>query len=69
MTKEKVLETDRSLPDEFTLDELLERLFILEIIEKGMQQVKEGQVVSSEDARKRFEKHLFTDNSNFAFAA
>ena len=58
MTKEKVLETVRSLPDEFTLDELLERLFILEVIEKGMQQVKEGQVVSSEDARKRFEKWL-----------
>jgi len=58
MTKEKVLETVRSLPDEFTLDELLERLFILEIIEKGMQQVREGQVVSSEDARKRFEKWL-----------
>ena len=58
MTKEKVLETVRNLPDEFTLDELLERLFILEIIEKGMQQVREGQVVSSEDARKRFEKWL-----------
>jgi predicted transcriptional regulator len=58
MTKEKVLETVRSLPDEFTLDELLERLFILEIIEKGMQQVREGRVVSSEEARKRFEKWL-----------
>ncbi len=56
MTKEKVLEAIRSLPDEFSLDELLERLFILEIIEKGMQQVKEGKVVSSTEARKRFEE-------------
>lgn len=58
MKKEKVLETINSFPDEFTLDELVERLIILEIIDKGMQQVQEGKVVSSQEARKHFEKWL-----------
>ncbi len=58
MTKEKVLEAVNNLPDEFTLDDLVERLIILEILEKGMKQVRAGEVVSSEQARKRFEKWL-----------
>jgi len=58
MRKEKVLEAVSKLPDEFTLDELVERLIILEIIEKGMKQVNAGQVVSSEEARNKFKQWL-----------
>ncbi len=58
MTKLQVLDTVKNLPDEFSLDELVERLIVLDAIEKGMQQVKEGKVVTSEEAHKRFEKWL-----------
>lgn len=58
MTKKKVLEAVNNLPDEFTLDELLERFIILEKIEIGMQQVREGKTVSLEEARKRLAKWL-----------
>lgn len=58
MTKKKVLEAVNNLPDEFTLEELLERFIILEKIEIGMQQVREGKTVSSEEARKRLAKWL-----------
>jgi len=58
MTKQQILDAVKNLPDEFSIDELMERLLVLDVIEKGMQQVKEGKVVSSQEARKRFEKWL-----------
>jgi len=47
LVKEKVLETIRSLPDEFSLNELVERLILLEKINAGRQEVEEGKVVIS----------------------
>lgn len=58
MNKSKVLEAVHSLPDEFSLEEIIERLIILEKIEKGMQQVRQGQVVSSQEAKKQMQKWL-----------
>ena len=58
MTKQQILDAVQNLPDEFSIDELMERLLIIDVIEKGMQEVKEGKVVSSQKARKRFEKWL-----------
>lgn len=56
LVKEKVLETIRSLPDEFSLDELVERLILLEKINTGLQEVEEGKVVSQEEAKERMKK-------------
>lgn len=58
MNKTKVLEAVNSLPDEFSLEEIIERLIILEKIEKGMQQVRQGQVVTTTEAKKRLQKWL-----------
>ncbi|HRI60632.1 MAG TPA: hypothetical protein PK228_12935 [Saprospiraceae bacterium] len=58
MTKQNVLDTVKNLPDEFSLDELVECLIVLDAIEKGLQQLKDGKAVTSEEARKRFEKWL-----------
>jgi predicted transcriptional regulator len=46
------------MPDEFSLEEIIERLIILEKIEKGLAQAKAGQVLSSEEVKKRLEKWL-----------
>lgn len=58
MKKAKVLEAVNNLPDEFSLEEIIERLIILEKMEKGMQQVREGKVVTTAEAKKRMEKWL-----------
>ncbi|MCB9291934.1 MAG: hypothetical protein H6559_02215 [Lewinellaceae bacterium] len=56
LVKEKVLETIRSLPDEFSLDELFERLILLEKVNAGLQEVEEGKVMSQEEAKQRMKK-------------
>ena len=58
MTKSAALGTMESMPDEFTLEELIERFIVLEKIEKGMAQVKAGQTLTPEEAKKRLEKWL-----------
>lgn len=58
LLKEKVLKTIEDLPSKFSIDELMERLIILEKVETGLQQVTEGKTVSTEEARKRLDKWL-----------
>lgn len=56
LVKEKVLETIQSLPDEFSLDELVERLILLEKIDAGLKQVEEGKTLSQKEAREKMKK-------------
>lgn len=56
LVKEKVLETIRSLPEEFSLDELFERLILLEKVNTGIQEVEEGKVVSQDEAKEKMKK-------------
>jgi predicted transcriptional regulator len=58
LVKAKVLETIQSLPDNFSLDELVERLIVLEKIQEGLRQVEDGEVMSNEKAKKRLGKWL-----------
>jgi len=58
LVKEKVLEVVASLPNEFSIDQLVERLVVLQKIETGLSQVSEGKVVNSEKAR----EHLFNNS-------
>jgi hypothetical protein len=58
LVKERVLDTIQSMPDEFTLDELVELLVLLEKVEIGLQQVEEGKTLSLEDAREKMKKWL-----------
>jgi len=58
MKKAVVLESITQLPEEFSIDEVIERLIVLEKIEKGRQQVKEGKVNTEEQAREKLAKWL-----------
>lgn len=51
LLKEQVLETVQALPSEFSLDELVERLILLEKIQIGLRQVEEGNVKTMEEAK------------------
>ncbi len=58
MKKTQLLETIQDMPEEFSVDELMERLMILQKIEEGQQQIQAGQFYSEEEAKKKLEKWL-----------
>jgi hypothetical protein len=43
MKKEHVIEAMKELPQEFDLDELLEKLVFMEKVEKGLSQLEKGE--------------------------
>lgn len=58
LTKENVLKSLQDLPDKFSVDELLDKIFLLYKIETGLEQLKNGQFMSLEEAKKRHEEWL-----------
>lgn len=56
LTREKVLQSLQNLPDQFSFDELIDRLFLLHKIETGQEQSKKGQFITDEELDKRLEK-------------
>ena len=56
MTKEKVIDSIKELPEQFDLDVLLERLLFIEKVEKGLEQAKKGEVVSHEEIKQMVDK-------------
>ena len=55
-TKEKVINTISKLPETFSLDELVERMIILNKIEKGLKDSEEDNVISEEELDKRMKE-------------
>ncbi len=56
MKKYKVIETLDYLPDEFDVEELVEKLLFVEKVEKGIQDAEEGRVMSLVEARQKMER-------------
>ena len=56
MKKSKVIETLDSLPEEFSTEELIDRLIFIDKVEKGMQDVDEGRTVSLDEAKDRIKE-------------
>ncbi len=56
LTKKEVNKQIKELPDEFTLDELIERLLIVEKVNRGLKDVEEGRTVTEAELDKRMEK-------------
>jgi predicted transcriptional regulator len=53
MLKEKVQQVVGELPEDVDVDALVEKLYLLEKIEQGEQQLAQGQGVPHEEAKKR----------------
>ena len=51
MEKKKALEAIQELPESFDFEVLIERLIFIEKVEKGLEQVKEGKVISHEQLK------------------
>lgn len=46
MKRQKAIETIKQFPHEFKLDDLIERLILVEKIEKGLTQIEQGKTIS-----------------------
>jgi len=58
LTKEKILQTLKDLPDTFSIDELFDRIVLLNKIEMGIEQSNSGQVNTTDQAKDKLKKWL-----------
>ncbi len=56
LTKTRLKEHIEDFPEEFSLDELIERLILMEKIELGIQQSEKGETISESELEKEIEK-------------
>ena len=52
MKRDKAIETIKELPNEFDLDDLIERLVFVEKVEKGLKQLDEGKTITHDEVNK-----------------
>ncbi len=58
MRKTAAIESISTLPGEFSIDEIIERLLIIEKIDKGRQQIREGKINTEDQAKAKLNKWL-----------
>lgn len=51
LTKQNVKNTIANLPENFTIDELIEKLIVVKKIEEGLEQSKNGETISNENIK------------------
>jgi hypothetical protein len=56
LSKKTVIETVNSLPDSFSLEEVIDRLILIQKVELGLAQSIENQIVSHEEAKEKLNK-------------
>jgi predicted transcriptional regulator len=52
--RERAIELIQQLPPEASVEEMMEKLYFLSKVERGLRQIDAGQVVSHEEAKRRF---------------
>ena len=52
LVKSIVLEAINDLPEKFSMDELFEKMYVIEKIENGLKQSENGQTISEEELDK-----------------
>jgi predicted transcriptional regulator len=52
ITKEKLLLTLKDMPAEFSVEELMDKVLLLNKIETGLRQAEKGDVYTSEEAKR-----------------
>jgi predicted RNA-binding protein YlqC (UPF0109 family) len=58
LTKNEVIKSLQTLPDQFQAEDAIERIVLLEKIRIGLKQSDQGKVISKEQAEKRLKKWL-----------
>jgi len=58
LDKERIIKSLQNLPEKTTIEDAMERLYLLTKIEKGTKQADEGQCISHEEAKEKMKKWL-----------
>ena len=58
LTKEKVKKTMERLPDNFTVDQVIEELVVLNKIEEGLKDIEEGRVFTNDQVKQELKAWL-----------
>ena len=58
LTKENVLKYIHELPEQFSMDDLLDKILLLHKIETGLQQSKNDQVIPHNEVKEQLKKWL-----------
>jgi hypothetical protein len=58
LNKNKVLRTLENLPETFSIEEIIDQLVLIQKIEVGMEQAKNNETISTEEAKSRLNKWL-----------
>ena len=58
LTKAKIKKSIDSLPDNMTVDQVIDRIILLDKIEQGLKDVEEGKVFTTKEAKAKLNKWL-----------
>lgn len=56
ISKEKLINSLKEMPNEFSIDDLMDKLILIQKIEKGLEQSKNNEVYSSNEVREMLKK-------------
>ncbi len=58
LTKEKIKQSIDSLPDHFSIEDVIDELILIDKIDQGLNDVAEGNVYSTEEVKQKLNKWL-----------
>ena len=58
LNKKKILDSINDLPDNFSADDVIDRIILLEKVETGLDQIEKGHVISDSYLDKKLSKWL-----------
>ncbi len=58
LTKEKIKKSIDTLPDNLTIDQVIDRMIMLDKIEQGLKDIEDGNVFTTEEAKDKLNKWL-----------
>ena len=58
LSKKKIIKTIESLPDKFSIEDVIDRIVLLQKIEIGLEQSDRGDTYSTKEAKKKLKKWL-----------
>lgn len=58
LTREKVRSTIDKLPENFTIDQLIDHLIFIDKVDEGLKQSKENKIHDQDEAKKKLNKWL-----------
>jgi predicted transcriptional regulator len=68
LTKEKLIKSFDTLPENLTIDQVIDRVIMLDKIEQGLKDVENGNVFTTEEVKVKLNKWYIDHPSQFQVA-